>query len=227
MFSFLKFINPSGGLRQKNTAHNTNKSIRAVILIKIQKNQRLRPWELALLMALCVTFGAGLWADRTQRELSDGLVRLHVVANSDTPEDQAQKLQLRDEILALLSPLLAECESQEQAVDIIMSHQAELEDLGDLSVTVGREYFPTREYPGFALPAGEYVSLRVVMGDGAGRNWWCVVFPPLCTEALTGGTAEDAFLSLDGDSADLIRQPEYDLRFRVVDWWGQLREKLG
>ena len=190
---------------------------------------KLRPWELALLLALCVTLCAGLWADRAERRLSDQVVRLHVVANSDSPEDQADKLRLRDRALALLAPLLADCGSRDEAVNIILSHQDELEALGDVSVRVAREYFPTRQYGTFSLPAGEYTALRLTIGDGAGQNWWCVVFPPLCTEALAEGGASDVFLSLDEESADLIAGPdrEYDLRFRIVEWWGELKEWLG
>jgi len=167
-------------------------------------------------------------ADREQGELAAGLIRLHVVANSDSPEDQAEKLQLRDRVLALLSPLLADCSDRAEAVDIILSHQAELEALGDVAVEVGTEYFPTREYGSFSLPAGEYLSLRLVLGEGQGRNWWCVIYPPLCTEALAGGSQEDAFLSLDGDDAALItrEEPVYELRFRVVEWWGELKERI-
>lgn len=192
------------------------------------QKQKLRPWELALLMALCVTFAAGMWADRTQSALSDQIVRLHVVANSDSAADQAEKLQLRDRVLALLTPLLADCTSRDDAVNIILEHQPELEALGDVSVQLDTEYFPTRRYSTFSLPAGEYTALRVTMGDGAGQNWWCVVFPPLCTEALAENETSDAFLSLDEQSADLIAgsSREYDLRFRIVDWWGQLREAL-
>ena len=191
------------------------------------KQQTLRPWELALLLALCVTFAAGMWADRTQRQLSDQLVRLHVIASSDRPEDQAEKLQLRDRVLALLSPLLADCETREDAVNIILAHKADLEALGNVSVRLGTEYYPLRRYGTFSLPAGEYTSLRVTVGAGSGANWWCVVFPPLCTEALAED-ASDAFLALDEESADLIAGEgrEYDLRFRIVDWWGQLREAL-
>ena len=190
---------------------------------------KLRPWELALLLALCVTLCAGLWADRAERRLSDQVVRLHVVANSDSPEDQADKLRLRDRALALLAPLLADCGSRDEAVNIILSHQDELEALGDVSVRVAREYFPTRQYGTFSLPAGEYTALRLTIGDGAGQNWWCVVFPPLCTEALAEGGASDVFLSLDEESADLIAgsDREYDLRFRIVEWWGELKEWLG
>ena len=189
--------------------------------------KRLRPWELALLMALCVALAAGALADRDQRNLSGTLVRLHVVANSDSDADQAEKLQVRDKVLALLTPLLSGCVSQEEAVTVLEDHRAELEALGDLRVSLGREYYPTRVYGAFALPAGEYVSLRVILGEGRGRNWWCVVYPPLCTEALAAeAEPTDAFLALGEEGTDLITQEgtAYELRFRAAEWWGRLRQ---
>ena len=188
---------------------------------------KLRPWELALLMALGITFCAGFWAERTQKGLSDEMVRLHVVANSDSPADQAAKLEMRDRVLALLSPRLAGCETRDEAVSVIEESIPALEELGDVSVNIGWEYYPTRTYDTFSLPAGRYMSLRVVMGGGAGHNWWCVVYPALCTEALAEG-AEDAFLSLDGAQRALITQEgtEYEIRFRVVEWWGVLKDRL-
>lgn len=190
--------------------------------------EKLRPWEAALLAALCIFFFTGAWAADQQAELAGGLVRLHVIANSDAQADQAAKLAMRDRVLDLLSPLLAECRTREEAVDIILTHRAELEALGDVAVTLGTEYYPTRDYGTFSLPAGEYLSLRVVMGAGAGHNWWCVVFPPLCTEALAE-PAEDVFAPLDGDMAGLVTRdgPGYVLRFRLVEWWQTLAAALG
>lgn len=192
-----------------------------------QQTDSLRRWELALLTALCITLLVALWADRAQQTLASEVIRLHVIANSDSPEDQAEKLQLRDQVLSRLTPLLRDCRNQAEAIRIIRLHEDELSELGDLSVTLTPEYYPLRQYSTFALPAGTYMSLRVTIGEGAGQNWWCVVFPPLCTEALAEET-EDAFLSLDEQSADLIdgQGPTYDLRFRVVDLWGRLREYL-
>ena len=189
--------------------------------------QKLRPWEAAMLLALCVFFLSGLWSGRTQEDLAGGLVRLHVIANSDSAGDQAAKLQMRDKVLALLSPLLAECESQDEAVDIILNNRARLEALGDVTVTLGTEYYPTRDYGPFSLPAGEYLSLRVIMGAGQGHNWWCVVFPPLCTEALAE-PAEDAFGLLPEASSRLVTRdgPDYVFRFRLIEWWNALAEKL-
>lgn len=189
--------------------------------------QKLKSWEAALLLALCVFFLSGLWAGRTQRDLAGGLVRLHVVANSDSEADQAAKLAMRDKVLDILSPLLATCENREEAVDIILTHSAQLEALGDVSVTLDTEYYPTRDYDSFSLPAGEYLSLRVVMGAGQGHNWWCVVFPPLCTEALAEPDT-DAFRILDEDEEGLVTQDGagYVVRFRLVEWWELLAEKF-
>ena len=191
------------------------------------QKQKLRPWETALLLALCLFFLSGAWAAETQAGLAGGLVRLHVVANSDSDADQAAKLAMRDRVLALLTPLLADCRDRDEAVDIILKHQRDLEALGDVAVALGTEYYPTRTYDTFSLPAGPYVSLRVVMGGGAGHNWWCVVFPPLCTEALAE-PAEDVFAPLDGDDAGLITRDGagYTLRFRLVEWWGALAHAL-
>ena len=184
---------------------------------------KLRPWEIALLLALCMFFLSGIWAGRTQRDLADGLVRLHVIANSDSDADQAEKLLMRDKVLDLLSPLLAGCESRQEATDVILTHKADLEALGDVSVTLSTEYYPTRDYASFSLPAGEYLSLRVIMGAGQGHNWWCVVFPPLCTEALAEQDT-DAFHILDEDQQALITRSGAGtvLRFRLVEWWQAL-----
>ncbi len=188
-----------------------------------ERTYKLKNWEMALLLALCLFFLSGLWARRTQEDLAGGLVRLHVVAASDSPADQAAKLRLRDQVLALLSPALADCDGREDAARAIRCHIPELEALGDVTVSLDTEYYPTRRYASFSLPAGEYLSLRVVMGAGQGHNWWCVVFPPLCTEALAE-PAEDVFEPLPGDQEKLICQDGagYIIRFRLVEWWGAL-----
>ncbi len=189
--------------------------------------QKLRPWEIALLLALCALFFTGAWAEAAQEELAGGLVRLHVVANSDSDADQAAKLRMRDRVLDVLAPALEGCGSREDAVNIIYEHIPELEALGGVEVRLGTEYYPTRDYGDFSLPAGQYVSLRVILGAGAGHNWWCVVFPPLCTEALAG-PAEDAFQPLEGeDAAETDRDGTgYEIRFRLLEWWGMLVQAL-
>lgn len=191
------------------------------------EKSKLKIWELALMTALCLCFLSGLWAQGRQAELSEKLVRLHVVANSDSAADQAAKLRLRDEVTALLAPALAQARSREEALAIVRSHQSAIEALGDVRVSLGTEMFPTRHYGSFSLPAGEYVALRVIMGQGQGQNWWCVLFPPLCTEALAS-PAQETFGLLSEDEKALVTQSDegYVLKFRLVELWGELAARF-
>ncbi len=119
------------------------------------------------------------------------LIRLHVIANSNSPQDQAIKLRVRDRIIHVTEPLLIKVEDPKQAEMILSSHlqllkqtaQQELARNGQhlpVTVRLGKFDFPKRVYPFGVLPAGEYKGLRVILGKGAGKNWWCVLYPPLC-----------------------------------------------
>ena len=192
----------------------------------MKKSKKLRKFEIALLIALCVTFCTGMWAQNREENLAGSLVRLHVVANSDSEADQTAKLAVRDKVLVLLSPALESAETQNEAAAIINSYLPQLQALaGDGgTVTLSEEAYPTRTYGGFSLPAGDYLSLRVVLGAGEGHNWWCVVFPPLCTEALAAPSQETWGL-LDEDDEALITQENesYVIKFRIVELWGELK----
>lgn len=193
----------------------------------------LRKWEIALLLALCFTLLAGTWAGAASSRVSEGLVRLHVIAASDDATEQAIKLDVRDAVLSYLEPKL------DSAADIAGAEaliEANLEGIAaaaesaaqgrEVNVTLGEEYYPTREYDTFSLPAGRYQSLRVTLGEGAGHNWWCVVFPPLC---LTAAESEAAFEELDGETRAIISSDGggVQFKFRLLELWGELMELLG
>ena len=193
----------------------------------------LRKWEIALLLALCFTLLAGTWAGAASSRVSEGLVRLHVIAASDDATEQAIKLDVRDAVLSYLEPKL------DSAADIAGAEaliEANLEGIAaaaesaaqgrEVNVTLGEEYSPTREYDTFSLPAGRYQSLRVTLGEGAGHNWWCVVFPPLC---LTAAESEAAFEELDGETRAIISSDGggVQFKFRLLELWGELMEFLG
>ena len=165
-------------------------------------DRKLKKWELCLLFGLLCAMGAGLWLEQERMELSDRVIRLHVIANSDSGEDQALKLAVRDRVLEQaerLYPAKADLDTARTALEDGMSQlaaagQKEVEAQGyDYPVTasITQCWFPTKEYDGFALPAGEYTALRVVIGEGKGQNWWCVAFPPLCLGAASE-TVDDA-----------------------------------
>ncbi len=195
------------------------------------KEYKLKTWELAALCALCVSLCVGTWAQGRQRDISSSLVRLHVIAASDETAEQELKLRVRDNVLEYLTPVLDKAENPEEAQRIINGELTSIKAAAEacaggrsVSVTLGQEYYPTREYEGFTLPAGQYQSLRVILGEGKGHNWWCVVFPPLCVSAAEQNKALDA---MSEPERGLITEADgYELRFRIVELWGELMELL-
>ena len=199
-------------------------------------DRRLKRWETALLMGLAAAVLAGAWLGAEQSALADQVIRLHVIANSDSREDQALKLAVRDRVLEAAEGLYPPGADLERARAVLEENlealaaagQAEVEARGygyPVTARLERCWFPTKEYGDFALPAGTYEALRVVIGDGAGENWWCVAFPPLCLGAAseTVDEAAQAGLFTDGQ-AKLIRQEEgYVLKFKCLELLGQLQ----
>lgn len=188
-------------------------------------------WELALLIALCAGVLTGLWAQRTQENIADQMVRLHVLAVDDSEEEQSVKLQVRDKVLEYLQPILAEADSREEAQELVQAHLEDVQKAARtaaggrrVAVTLSEEYYPTRDYEGFSLPAGQYTSLRVVLGNGAGHNWWCVVYPPLCVAAAMEST--EAMEVLSENTASIITQEEgYVYKFKIIELWSEFTEK--
>lgn len=199
--------------------------------MRLKFDGRVKIFEMALLLALCASLCAGTWAQGQQAALSRELVRLHVVAASDDAREQAVKLEVRDAVLAYLEPRLDGAEDSAAAREIIFDSlqgiaetAAARADGRGVTVTLARERFPLRRYDSFTLPAGEYDSLRVTLGAGEGRNWWCVVFPPLCTSAVS---AEELSEAMSRDGYAVITESEgYELRFRTLELWGELTEFL-
>ena len=180
----------------------------------MDKSRFLRIWEISALVSLCVCLCAAVWAQGRSSAISADLVRLHVLAVSDDAYEQALKLRVRDAVLEYITPRL----------DGISRAAASAAEGRQVTVSLGTELYPSREYEGFTLPAGRYESLRVVLGEGDGHNWWCIVFPPVCLSAVQSEQVEEA-MSVE-DYALITRQDGYELRFRTVELWGELLEKL-
>lgn len=200
---------------------------------------KLKRWEIALIFACLAVFVCGFSLRREAGALSDKLVRLHVVANSDSQTDQEVKLLARDAVLELLRDRLQGVTDAGQAREIIESCLPDIESAAraavegagcdcPVSAALCRERFPTTEYDSFSLPAGDYLSLRVKIGAAAGHNWWCVVFPPICDAGeIDPGTA--AAIGLTEDEAYLITadSPGVVVKFRVLEWLNALMDLLG
>lgn len=193
-------------------------------------NSKLHRWELALLLGVAAAMLMGTWLAAEQRALAGELVRLHVVGASDSEEDQAVKLQVRDAVLAQAQPWLEGVTTQEEARRILEEHLEELAQAG-AQVSNGAavtariaedEWFPTKEYTDFALPAGRYTALKIVVGEGEGHNWWCVVFPPLCMNAVSEVTREAGNFTQDQVKLITGESEGYVVRFRMLELWNQL-----
>ena len=176
-----------------------------------------------------------------EAEVYDSVVRLHVLANSDSEEDQALKLKVRDALLEKTAPLLSSCSSREEACAALEAHMDELKQIAEeviraegydypVTILLGEEEYPEKNYDSICFPSGKYTSLRVCIGNAEGQNWWCCLFPPLClgNSTVSSSDAEDAFISvgLTPNQYKIITQTEkpiYRVRFKILEllqsWW--------
>lgn len=182
-----------------------------------------------------VCWSTFLVADR--KKLDNGLIRFHVVANSDSAEDQSIKCRVRDAVLQSMQDDLkkisdiaeAEAYLQENIPKIQMVAEKTLKELGfdgAARVTLCKEAFDIRHYDTFSLPAGVYESLRIVIGEGRGKNWWCVSFPTLCNPVTISGFRDAAAGAGFSDSLvkTLSGNETYEIRFYFLDQLGRLEK---
>ncbi len=190
---------------------------------------------IALLVLASVLMFIGLLPVHGEEEIYDSVIRLHVLANSDSSEDQALKLEVRDAVLEITSPALADCTDREAARKILtdktdaitQAAEAVLRAAGRsdaVTVTLTEEEYPQKSYDSFCFPGGTYLSLRVMIGEAAGQNWWCCLFPPLCLGAATvpAEQAEESFLAvgLTPEQYKVITEtekPVYKVRFKLLE----------
>ena len=189
----------------------------------------------ALALAVCVISTVSF--ERRCGEVRENVLRLHVIANSDTEADQSVKLKVRDAVLENGSGIFDGSVTAENAAEKLAPRTGELEETADkvlaengadyrTRVEIGEEYFNTRTYEDVTLPAGRYTAVQVVLGEGKGKNWWCVMFPPMCLPAAEKQTELDAVLSEDG--VKLVRSdPKYEIRFKSVEIFERIRSFLG
>lgn len=184
-----------------------------------------------VLAALCSFFPFAAACGQLPRDV----VRLHVVANSNGAEDQAVKLLVRDAVLEEAARWYQGAGSMEEASSQLCTHLQSIagaarQVLGEqgmgysATAQMTEMYFPTRDYGDFRLPAGRYRTLRVTLGEGAGKNWWCVVFPSLC---LPAATQEEALLTLpEGERQVVEGGRDVQVKLKAVELWESLREWL-
>lgn len=166
---------------------------------KVFKNSKLKRFlGLIVLFSIYVFICAFSYANAVSTNIADSVFRLHVIANSDTEEDQNLKYLVRDALIEYMNSISNKCISRKEAISIAESHQDDfytiahqiISDNGynyDVNINIGNFAFPTKNYGDISLPAGYYDALRVEIGNANGQNWWCVMFPPLCFVDVSSG----------------------------------------
>lgn len=199
----------------------------------------MKIWEKSLLLALILAvlfsftgFAAGC------EDIPNHVLRLHVLANSDSRQDQALKLKVRDRILAVSAGMMNGVRSRSEAEKAVGARLPEFQKAAEdeirsqgfdypVSVQMSKTYFPTRQYGIVTLPAGDYDALRVVIGSGKGHNWWCVLFPPLClpaaenTEELKDVLNQDELSIVEGNGGYQVKFKSVELFEQFEDWMKQ------
>jgi stage II sporulation protein R len=157
---------------------------------------------LVLCAIICSIFLANVSSKKQDISINDKLIRFHVVANSDLNKDQWVKLKVRDAILKALGPKLSKSSSREESLRILQENLEEIQNIANnvlkqygqsysAKAMIGDFTFPIKKYGTITLPAGQYKALKVVLGNGEGKNWWCVMFPPLCFIDITRGLTSE------------------------------------
>ena len=174
--------------------------------------------------------------DATCREVRGKVLRLHVIAASDSEKDQQLKLKVRDAILEKGAEIFDGSVDIENAVERITPQIGSLEHTAEevirksgldytVKITIGEEYFGTRTYGKFTLPAGKYLALKVVIEKGKGHNWWCVMFPALCLPAARANTDVEAILGKKGLRL-ISKNPKYEPRFKIIEIIEEIRNRF-
>ncbi len=185
--------------------------------------------SLVLLMTVC----SAAFPVNGEVELYDKLIRLHVLANSDSEEDQRLKLKVRDAVLEYTEDAVSSCKSVDEAKNVMENSKDNIQavcekaisDAGfdyPVSIRFGYEKYPEKTYNSVTLPSGDYYSVRVMIGEAEGHNWWCVLFPPLCVGAAKDERAVMTAAGLTKNEVDILTENEgekYVLKFRIIEFF--------
>lgn len=173
------------------------------------------------ILFICYTFICMIsYANSVSSDLQDSVFRLHIVANSDSEEDQNLKLLVRDNILAYMKEISGDISSKEEAMSLARAHLPEFYDIArktitdngydyDVKLSIGKFDFPTKVYGDISMPCGVYDALKIEIGEANGHNWWCVMFPTLCFVDVSSG-------SLDDESKDVLESSLNDEEFKLI-----------
>lgn len=172
-----------------------------------------------ILFSFFVFISAISYVDAVSTDIADSVFRLHVIANSDSDEDQELKYKVRDAVLEYMNEISKNCSSKDEVISLAYQYQNEFREIAEkvikengydyeVNIKIGNFEFPTKSYGDISLPAGYYDALRIEIGEAKGQNWWCVMFPPLCFVDVTSGVVPDESKEVMKDN---LNEEEYSL----------------
>lgn len=195
---------------------------------------------LIFLLSLYVFISAQSYVSAISSDLSQAVFRLHVIANSDSDEDQNLKLKVRDDLLEYMNNICSDCSTKEEAISLAQSHQEDFKKVAEqtiqangydysIKISIGNFYFPTKNYGDISLPAGLYDALRVEIGEAKGKNWWCVMFPSLCFIDVSSGVVDEEAKEnleehLEEESYNIISEQgnsEIKFKFKLIEFFAE------
>lgn len=210
-------------------------------ILKLLKNSKVKMVIiLSFLLFIYTTICALSYAQNVSTDIANNVFRLHVIANSDSEEDQNLKYKVRNNLLSYMNEICKNCETKQGAISLVEENKENFKKIAldtirsegfsyDVNINIGNFEFPTKDYGDISLPAGFYDALRVEIGDAKGQNWWCVMFPPLCFVDVTSGVvpeeskellennlSEEEF-ALVSDSSD----SEIQFKFKLLEFFNQ------
>lgn len=210
------------------------KTLLSIICSKKVKNSLILLFLLFLYVSIC----AFSYVNAVSEDIEKSVFRLHVIANSDSKEDQDLKYKVRDNLISYMNSLCKDAKSKEEAMNIANSHKEDFLNIAketikengysyDVSVEIGNYSFPTKDYGDISLPAGYYDALRVKIGKAEGQNWWCVMFPPLCFVNVSSGIVPEESKELmkeelnDEEYSIITKENTSEIQFKIglIEWF--------
>lgn len=207
--------------------------------LNIKRNPKIgRLLTITFLLLIYTTICAFSYVQAVSTDISNSVFRLHVIANSNSDEDQSLKYKVRDNLLEYMNNICSNCSSKEEAIELVTEHQEEFKQVAletiknegysyDVKINIGNFEFPTKQYGDISLPAGYYDALRVEIGKAEGRNWWCVMFPSLCFIDVSSGivpeeSKEELQNVLSDEEYSIISDnsnSEIKLKFKLIEFF--------
>ena len=210
-------------------------------LLNLFKNPKVKMVIiLSFLLFIYTTICAFSYAENISYDIAESVFRLHVIANSDSKEDQDLKYKVRDNLISYMNNICNNCNNKEEAINLVTKHKEDFKEIAlntikdngysyDVNISIGNFQFPTKDYGDISLPSGYYDALRVEIGEAKGQNWWCVMFPPLCFVDITSGVVpEDSKEQLEDNLSEeefaLVSEdsdPQIKFKFKILEFFNE------